>query len=136
MNLSRKTATILAIILSAVFVGGVLAGYFWASTTIPVQVKEPLELTSYPQLIELYAGENQTFQIEITDLATASYTVTLTFTLNDTNYQTSYVTFSDTAYTVAPGLNTIDAWIQVSADAPAPTALELTIDFSRAALTP
>lgn len=131
MKLSRKTIMqiIAVIVICAV---AFTAGYVWHSVTVPLEVKEPLEVTDYPTSISLYAGENQTFSINITDHASVSYIVTLSFTLNDTGYQESYVTFSDLTYTINPGENTIEAWIAVSGDAP-PANLELEIEFDRAA---
>jgi len=129
----NKKKAHLALALIAVFVAGAIAGYVWHSLTIPFKVKEPLEVIEYPTLLELYAGENKTFTINITNHASdVNYLVTLAFSLNDTEYQTSYVTFSDTSYTAVPGLNTLEAWVKVAHDAPT-AELELRVDFSRAA---
>jgi len=132
MQLTKKKTAILTLVLIAAFIVGAFAGYYWASITIPVQVKEPLEIVEYPEAISLYAGENATFTVNITNHATANYLVTLDFTLDNATYQESYVTFSDISYIVVPGDNTLEAWISVSHDAP-PANLTLTKDFARAA---
>lgn len=131
MNLTKKKMAILALALIVAFVVGVMAGYYWASVTIPVEVKEPLKVTAYPEIISLYAGENETFTINITNHASVNYLVTLNFTLNNTDYQEAYVTFSNISYIIVPGENTIEAWIAVSAEAP-PANLTLKVDFYRA----
>ena len=132
MQLTKKKTAILALALMSIFVVGVLAGYYWAQITIPVEVKEPLEVVSYPEIISLYAGENETFAINITNYAKVRYLVTMEFTLDNATYQEAYVTFSDTSYIVEPGYNTLEAWIAVVHDAP-PANLTLTVDFTRAA---
>jgi len=135
-NPNKKTALIITLALIAVFVAGITAGYIWHSLTIPFKVQEPLEVIEYPTFLELYAGQNKTFTINITNYASdVNYSVTLAFTLNETEYQTSYVTFSETSYTILLGPNTLEAWVKVAHDAPT-AELELTIDFSRAAPSP
>jgi hypothetical protein len=129
--MNKKTA-LLALALITMFVAGVIAGYVWYSFTIPVEVKEPLEVVGYPEIISLYAGENETFAINITNYAKANYLVTLAFTLDNATYQEAYVTFSDISYTVVSGDNTLEAWISVSHEAPLAN-LTLTVDFERAA---
>jgi len=127
-NPNKKTALIITLALIAVFVAGITAGYIWHSLTIPFKVQEPLEVIEYPTFLELYAGQNKTFTINITNYASdVNYSVTLAFTLNETEYQTSY--------TILPGPNTLEAWVKVAHDAPT-AELELTIDFSRAAPSP
>jgi len=134
MKLTKKTA-LLALGIIAVFITGVIAGYVWYSLTIPFRVIEPLELVEPPAFLELMAGQNKTFEFNVINHADVDYLVTLTFTLSDSGYQESYVTFSEIAYTVIPGENTLEAWVKVGGDAPAPVGLELTIEFSRAAPT-
>lgn len=131
MNLKNKKTWLIALVMSIIFVAGVTAGYYWGKITIPVEIKEPLEVVGQPTLIELYAGENKTFDVNITDYATVSYLVTMDFSLNDTTYQTSFVTFSNKSYTVIPGQNTLVAWMEVASDAETAMLL-LTVDLSRA----
>lgn len=59
-----------------------------------------------------------------------AHTVTLTFTLNDTTYQTNYVTFSNHTYTVNPGTNQLTVWMLTEKKA-LPTTTQLTTQFYR-----
>lgn len=133
--MNKKTALI-SLALIASFVTGAFASYIWYSVNIPVHIQEPLQVTLYPTQIQFYAGENHTFDISIHNYANVNYSVTLAFTLNDSAYQTQYVTFSNTLYTIRTGTTDqiITAWMKVSADAP-PANLTLTVDFSRASPT-
>lgn len=131
MNIPPRKKVLLALALISIFVVGVLAGYYWASITIPVEVKEPLEVVNYPTSISVYAGMNETFTVNVTNHASVNYLVTMDFTLDNATYQEAYVTFSNTSYIVVPDSNTLEAWIFVSHDAP-PANLTLTVDFTRA----
>ena len=132
MNMTKKKTALLALILMSMFVVGVIAGFYWAKFTIPFEVKEPLEIISKPEVIELYAGDNKTYAINITNHGSATFLVTAEFALNDTEYQGLYVTFSNINYTVAPGENTLEFWVYVAGEAPVPVSLELTVELTRA----
>jgi len=58
----------------------------------------------------------------------------LEFILNDTAYQNKYIKFSNEIYTVAPGKQTLSAWLTVSPTA-APASLLLTIKHSLTSLS-
>ena len=109
---------------------GVLGSCNSQSVNIPVEVKEPLEILDYPSDFSLYAGENVTFEITVQNKASVSYFVVLDFRLNDTEYQTKYVTFSSYNYSVAPGAQKLTAWLTVAPTAPAANFM-LTISFMR-----
>jgi hypothetical protein len=123
---------LLAIILAAGILGSfaIALTYMWATRTIPYAVVEPLSITSFPSSLSTQPGENQTLSITIQNSANITYTVLLNFTLNDTQYQQTYVTFSNTTYTISPGLNSITAWCATTKNAP-PTQLDITIEFYR-----
>lgn len=104
--------------------------YLWTSRTIPFSVDEPLSITDHPASIHVHPGENSTLDITIINAATVNYSVSLTFTLNDTTFQESYVTFSNYTYNITPSTNHITAWIAVDKKAH-PALLELTVDFYR-----
>ena len=104
--------------------------YLWTRETIPMSVDEPLSITNFPSSIHFHPGENETLTITILNSATVNYSVVLTFTLNDTAYQQSYLQFSNYTYTIAPGTNDIVAWILVASDAPGAWH-ELAVDFYR-----
>ena len=94
-----------------------IAGYYPQSDSIPLEVKEPLEILSYPIGFSLFPGETTTFNVTIQNLASVNYTVTLNFSLNDTAYQTEHVTFSSETYTVTPGEQNLPAWLKVAPQA-------------------
>lgn len=120
--------------LSVCLVVGGVAAYIFGTFNVAVNVGEPLSVVASPNLLELYPNMTQAFNITVNDAATVNYLVALTFTLNDTVYQNSYVTFSNTTYTVLPGLNNLTASINVASDAP-PAQLELTLTLSRVSAT-
>ena len=108
----------------------VLTDYVWKTITMPFEVKEPLEILSYPSELSLYPGETKEFNITVTNHASRNYTVLLDFSLDNTTYQESYVTFSDETYTVVPDEQNLTAWLKVEEYAP-PANASLTIDFMR-----
>jgi hypothetical protein len=106
---------------------GVLASYAWQPVSIPLEVKEPLEIMDYPSGLSLYPGETVNFDITIRNLASVTYFAELDFRLNDTEYQAKYVTFSNNNYSIPPGTQKLTAWLTISPTAP-PANLSITID--------
>jgi len=104
--------------------------YMWATRTTSFVVEEPLSITGFPNMLSTHPGENITLDITIENAASINYSVMLNFILNDTGYQQTYMTFSNTTYTISPGSNNIAAWCEVAKKAP-PTQLSLTIEFQR-----
>ena len=134
-NISIRIAgydvSIILLILIGIILGTATAAtYMWATKTTTITIEEPLAITDYPTIVQTHPGENQTLNITIINTATVSYTVTLVFTLNDTTYQTDYITFSNTTYTVNPGINQLTAWMETAKKSP-PTTLQLTTQFNR-----
>lgn len=120
---------IVVLLISGVGIG-VLADQIWRTLTIPVRIEEPIEILSYPSELRLYPGENLVFNITVENHASINYSVTLDFHLNNTAYQTNYVTFSNEIYIVIPGQQNLTTWLMVGSDAP-PANVSLTIDFKR-----
>jgi len=116
--------------------GGILAPitialtYIWATRTTTFVVEEPLSITSFPNVLSTHPGENKTLDITIENAANINYSVILNFILNDTEYQQTYVSFSNTTYTIGPGSNSIAAWCEIAKKAP-PVQLSLTVEFHR-----
>ncbi len=106
------------------------ATYMWATRTVDVQVEEPLAVTNFPTSLRTHPGENLTLDITIDNAATVAYTVRLSLALNDTAYQSSYVTFSNNTYTVNPGTNNLTAFMIADKKAP-PTNIQITAQFTR-----
>jgi hypothetical protein len=104
--------------------------YLWTRKTIIISVEEPLTITVIPSSVHFHPGENQTLAITVQNSATANYSMSLTFALNDTDYQRSYVQFSNYTYNIVPGVNDILAWVFVAREAPAGWH-ELAVDFYR-----
>ena len=127
---AKVKKAVIATLVTMLMASIVFGIYYWESITVPVEVKEPLEIAGYPSLLSLYAGTNETFAVNITNHAKTNYLVTMEFALNNTEYQEAYVTFSDNSYIVKPGDSTLEAWIFVSHDAP-PANLTLTVDLTR-----
>lgn len=121
---------LMAVILVSGIGSGVLGYYIWKTLTIPLEVKEPIEILHYPSKLSLYPGETEEFNITVQNHASVNYSVILDFHLSNTTYQTSYVTFSSQIYVVVPGQQNLSASINVASDAPAANST-LTINFSR-----
>lgn len=105
--------------------------YLWATKTIPLSVEEPLSIVESPSTLHTHPGENQTLGVTIVNAAMVNYSVTLVFSLNNTAYQDSYVTFSNYTYTITPNTNQVTAWMVIDNRANS-VFLELTVEFYRA----
>lgn len=116
----------------ALLVAGVGTSLYhvWKTLTIPLEVKEPLELISCPERLSLYPGQTIEFNVIIRNHAPVNYTVFLDFSLDNITYQTQYVTFSQEVYTIVAGDNTIRAWLKVEPNAPSAN-VTLTVSFHR-----
>jgi hypothetical protein len=121
---------LMAVVLVSGIGSGVLGYYVWRTLTIPLEVKEPIEILHYPSQLSLYPGETEEFNITVQNHASVNYSVTLDFSLDNTTYQNNYVTFSNEIYTVIPGQQNLTAWVMVESHAPQVNA-SLTIDFKR-----
>ena len=104
--------------------------YMFSSKTVPFIVDEPLSVTAFPSEIHFHPGQNATIDITISNSVNTNFLVMLDIKLSDTNYQQLYVQTSNQTYTIAPGDNTISAWITVSQNAPN-SQQQLTVDFLR-----
>jgi hypothetical protein len=120
---------LIALIMVSLF-GSVMGYIVWKTLTISVEVKEPIDILSYPTQVSLYPGETFLFNISVDNHASINYTVLIDFNLDNTTYQNSYATFSNQIYTVVPGQQNVPASINVASDAPAAN-FTLTINFSR-----
>jgi hypothetical protein len=131
IRIGAYDVSVIVIVTLSILISSVAAAaYMWTAETVTVSVEEPLTITGFPSTIHTHPGQNQTLDITIENVASVNYTVTLTFTLNDTAYQTQYVKFSNNAYAISPGINQITAWMSTSKQAQ-PTNLQLTIQFYR-----
>jgi hypothetical protein len=111
---------------STVTLGGFVA-YAFQSVSIPLEVKEPLEIQEYPYGFSIYPGETVTFDFTVENLASVTYFAEFDFLLNDTDYQTEYVTFSNHNYNIPPGTQKLSAWLTITLTAP-PANLIITIN--------
>ena len=127
-SIKVKAIIVLTILLASTGIMGTYASF--EPTTVPMEVKEPLELLTYNPELSLYPGETLQLSVPVENHASVSYNASLTFSLNDTDYQERFVNFSTTVYAIAPGTNTLDAWLYVSPTAPA-AQLQLTIAITR-----
>ena len=122
-----KCLIILAVLLAST---GIVTGYTAQSQTIPLEVKEPLEILAYDSSLSLFPGETQLFNVDVENHASIAYNASLVFSLNDTDYQEKFVSFSHVVYAVEPGRNALAAWLSVLNIAPA-AELELTVNITR-----
>lgn len=109
---------------------GFVGGDILQSETINFQIKEPLEILLQDHSFSLFPGETLEFNVTVENHASVSYNAILHFTLNETEYQEKYVTFSRYTFVLEPGRNILNASLSVSSSAPA-DELELTITVSR-----
>lgn len=123
-----KFFILLAILLASTGIVGSYAAF--NAQTVPLEIKEPLEVLAYDSSLSLYPGETLPFTLQVNNYASVSYNATIVFALNDTVYQQNYVSISNQIYEVAPGVNTLDAWLTVSDRAPA-AKVDLSISITR-----
>jgi hypothetical protein len=109
---------------------GFVCGEILQSETINFQIREPLEVLPQDHSFSLFPGETLEFNVTVENRASVSYNAILRFTLNETEYQEKYVTFSSHTYVIEPGRSILNAWLSVSTSAPA-DQLELKITASR-----
>lgn len=132
----RSLRILIAIILLICIITlGVFAAYALQSITIPLEIKEPLEILDYPEGFSLYLGETVTFDITVQNHASVTYFAEFDFRLNDTEYQTKYVTFSNHNYSIPPGTQKLSAWLTIASTAP-PANLMITINRKTDTPTP
>ena len=111
---SKSITILLATMLSTIIV----CSYALQSTRISLEIQEPLKIMKYPSELSVFPGQILDFTITVRNSAPVTYNITLNLTLNDTTYQTAYVNFSDTIYTVAPGDTDLLVSLEVSSSAP------------------
>jgi hypothetical protein len=110
-----------------------LAYYLMTAFTVPLEIKEPIEIVNYPTQWSLYPGETVNFTVTVVNHAPVNYFVVFNYQLNDSEYQTKYVQFSSQVYNVTPGQQDLPAWLTVASDAPAANAL-VTVNLTRTLL--
>jgi hypothetical protein len=120
------TVLLIATIIASLFFAGAIGSLAFQSVTIPVKVEDPIEILNYPIGLSFYPGQTKEFSLTIKNAADVIYTITLDFQLNDTNYQSRYVTFEKNVFTIAPGEQTLNTSLKISPNAP-PATLFLTI---------
>ena len=109
------------------------AVYAMQSVSIPLEIKEPLEIIDYPTSLSLYAGETTNFEFTVENYASVTYFQEFDFTLNNTDYQSMYVTFSNHNYSIPPGTNKLQAWLTIT---PSASAANLIITIDKKTDTP
>jgi hypothetical protein len=123
---SLRAFLAITLLISTVALGS-FAAYALQSVSIPLEVKDPLEILDYPSGFSLYPGETVTFDITVQNLASVTYFVEFEFRLNNTDYQAKYVTFSNHNYSMPPGTQKLSAWLTVAPTA-SPANLLITIE--------
>ncbi|MBT0158517.1 hypothetical protein G4O51_00870 [Candidatus Bathyarchaeota archaeon A05DMB-2] len=128
----NKTVAIKSIVFATILLASirVVGGYTLQWKSQSLEVREPLEVLPSNSVLSLFPGETLRFNVTVENHASISYNVCLIFRLNDTYYQERYVSFSNCAYTIEPGAQTLDAWLSVSSAAPA-AELELIVNITR-----
>lgn len=111
---------IVVVMISTISVA-VMAYVLSNSFTITLEVKEPLSIVDHPSEFSLFPGQTADFNVTVMNSAPVYYSVFLDFSVNDSEYQASYVSFSDQVYNVTPGQQNLEAWMSVASDAPVAT---------------
>ena len=131
-KLRLRAILAISLLISIVTLGS-FAAYAFQSVSIPLDVKEPIEIIDYPSGFSIYPGETVNFEITVQNLASVTYFVEFDFRLNDTEYQAKYVTFSNHNYSIIPGTQKLSAWLTI---APAAPSANLIITINRKTDTP
>lgn len=105
------------LLISIISISG-FAAYAMQPVNIPLEVKEPLTILNYPTNFSLFAGETINFEFTVENLASVTIFQEFEFLLNDTNYQTQYITFSNHNYNIPPGTHKLQAWLTIAPNAP------------------
>ena len=121
---------LVAVLLVSAIASTALGYVAWTTLTIPVEVNEPIEILDYPSMLSLFPGDTKQFSVSIENKASHDYNVFLEFDLDDSQYQSKYVTFSDEVYTIQPGQHDISAWFRVKSNSPTLNTT-LTVHFNR-----
>jgi hypothetical protein len=108
----------LVAVLLASTIGLAVFGQHLTVVNVPLQVKAPLEILSYPGGWTLYPGQTTKFNVTVMNNAPLNYSIFLNFQASNLTYQTSYMTFSSETYTVVPGRQNLEAWLYIAANAP------------------
>jgi hypothetical protein len=124
----------LVAVLLASTVGLAVFGQYLTVVNVPLQVKAPLEILSYPSAWNLYPGQTTKFNITVMNYAPVNYSVVLNFEASNLTYQSNYMTFSSETYTVVPGQQNLEAWLYIAANAP-PTNVTVSIALERLPIT-
>jgi hypothetical protein len=114
-------AWLIVVVLVSTIGGAVLVYDLSNSFTMTLQVKEPIAIVDHPSEFSLFPGETVNFNVTVMNYASVNYSVILVFRLNDSEYQASYVSFSNEVYNVTSGQHDLEAWVNVTTDAPAAT---------------
>ena len=75
---------LIAIIL-AVILGSALAYQVWINVNVQVEIKDPIQILSYPQQLSFYPRETKEFNITLNNQSKTTYYVTLNFSLKSTD---------------------------------------------------
>ena len=123
----------LVAVLLASTIGLAVFAQYLTTVSVPLQVKQPLGIISYPSGWSLYPGQTANFNITVMNYSPLNYSVVLDYQVSNLTYQTDYLTFSSPTYTVVPGQQNLEAWLQVAANAPAAN-VTVTISLLRVAI--
>jgi len=104
------------LLISIISISGIVT-YAMQSVSIPLEIKDPLQIVDHPIGFSLYPGETENFEFTIENLASVTYFQEFEFIINDTSYQ-KYVTFSNHNYSIPPGTHKLDAWLTIAPSAP------------------
>jgi hypothetical protein len=137
LGLSVKSIRVKALLVLAILLAstGIMSNAALKAETVPLDAKDNLEVLAYASDLSLYPGDTLDFNVIVENYASVACTASLIFSLNDTVYQESYVTFSSNIYTIEPGTNTLDACLSVADTAPE-AQLKLTIQIIQDADVP
>jgi hypothetical protein len=126
---------LIAVFLIIVTCGVAIAVYAWQTITIPIGIKEPIEVLSYPSQLSLYPGQTLWFNVTIYNQAPVTYVVALVFHMGNATYQSEYVIFDSENYTVTPGIQNLTTALYVALNA-TPASDTLSVEIVRSSYPP
>jgi len=124
---------IVVLMLSTIGVA-VIAYVLSPSFNLTLEVNEPLSIVDHPSQFSLFPGKTVDFNVTVMNSASLNYSVVLDFSVNDSEYQASYLRFSNQVYNVTPGQQILKAWMSVSSDAPVAT-VTMSVSLMRLGVT-
>lgn len=133
--LAGRRKVLLAILVVAAVSVPVVQGlqpYLWNTSSSPLSAGEPLAVVQFPPNLNMFAGENMSIPIVVTNSASVSITAFMVPMIGNAQLEQTFITYGNAndTFVLAPGINTVYLTLTVSSVAP-PISDTLQVYFYR-----